>query len=149
MACIFYCLLVQKLIAGIAPVTACDEALNVFKDLKCLPAFIVELPQFLSLSADRIASLAETEIASSGYVLHTLTASIWCLLTSDSFDQTLLKAVNLGSDSDTTGTVAGGLAGACYGVQCIPAGWKSVLARHEEIDLLFAKFMAGKTSAGR
>ena len=42
----------------------------------------------------------------------TLTAAVWCLLTSKDYRETVLKAVNLGGDTDTTGIVAGGLSGA-------------------------------------
>lgn len=42
-----------------------------------------------------------------GYVLHTLQASLWCLLTTASYESCVLKAVNLGEDTDTTAAVAG------------------------------------------
>ena len=44
-------------------------------------------------------------------MLHTLEASLWCLLTEDTYADAVLKAVNLGGDTDTTGAVTGGLAG--------------------------------------
>ena len=82
---------------------------------------------------------AEDEIRSSGYVLHTLEASLWCFLTTDSYAEAVLKAVNLGSDTDTTGCVTGGLAGLYYGVEAIPADWLQVLARRSDIDDLAAR----------
>jgi ADP-ribosyl-[dinitrogen reductase] hydrolase len=75
----------------------------------------------------------EHEIASSGYVLHSLEASFWCLLNSDSYKETVLKAVNLGSDTDTTAAIAGGLAGLLYGFANIPESWINQLARREDI----------------
>ena len=36
-----------------------------------------------------------------GYVLYTLEVSIWCLLTTNSYSKAVLKAVNLGYDTDT------------------------------------------------
>ena len=45
-----------------------------------------------------------------------------------------------GGDTDTTGCVAGGLAGTCFGMAAIPAGWTSVLARAGEIEDLFDGF---------
>uniref|UniRef100_UPI0028AE2B1B ADP-ribosylglycohydrolase family protein n=1 Tax=Lacrimispora sp. TaxID=2719234 RepID=UPI0028AE2B1B len=63
----------------------------------------------------RIGDLEEKEIASSGYVIHTLEAASWCLLTTNSYEECVLKAVNLGEDTETTGAVAGGLAGIVYG----------------------------------
>lgn len=73
------------------------------------------------------------EIYSSGYVLHTLEASIWCLLKTGSYQDAVLMAVNLGNDTDTTGAVTGGLAGLLYGHEHIPAAWLEVLAQRADI----------------
>jgi ADP-ribosyl-[dinitrogen reductase] hydrolase len=75
----------------------------------------------------------ENEIYSSGYVLHTLEAAFWCILNTDNFKDAVLKAVNLGSDTDTTGAVTGGLAGILYGWETIPEDWIEVLAKKEDI----------------
>jgi ADP-ribosyl-[dinitrogen reductase] hydrolase len=80
-----------------------------------------------------IYEFQESEISSSGYVVHTLEASIWCLLTSDSYAETVLKAVNLGDDTDTTGAVAGGLAGILYKEEGIPKVWLEQLVKGKEI----------------
>ncbi len=87
-----------------------------------------------------LADLPETDIALSGYVVHTLEAALWCLLTSGSFAETVLKAVNLGDDTDTTGCVAGGLAGLCYGLPGIEPRWRKQLARVEDIEELLPQF---------
>jgi ADP-ribosylglycohydrolase len=84
------------------------------------------------LKAD-IFNLPAEEIQSSGYVIHTLEASIWCLLTTDNYMDAVLKAVNLGADTDTTGAVTGVLAGIIYGFEGIPAEWVDVLARRDDI----------------
>ena len=89
-------------------------------------------------------SLSDDEIQSSGYVVHTLEAAVWCLLNTDSYSDCVLRAVNLGDDTDTVGAVAGGLAGLAYGYDSIPAEWIDVLARKEWINDLcdeFAKIM--------
>jgi ADP-ribosylglycohydrolase len=54
-------------------------------------------------------------------------------LTTSSYAEAVLKAVNLGDDSDTTGAVTGGLAGIYYGVENIPSEWVEVLARKDDI----------------
>ncbi|MDR1594146.1 MAG: ADP-ribosylglycohydrolase family protein [Prevotellaceae bacterium] len=54
----------------------------------------------------------------------------------------VLKAVNLGSDTDTTAAVAGGLAGLCYGYYNIPDRWISQLARQEDIEDLAVRLAA-------
>lgn len=78
----------------------------------------------------------EQNIYSSGYVLHTLEASVWCFLNTASYERAILKATNLGSDTDTTAAVTGGLAGLLYGWQTIPEEWLSALARRTDIEEL-------------
>ncbi|MCS7020149.1 MAG: ADP-ribosylglycohydrolase family protein, partial [Cytophagales bacterium] len=90
--------------------------------------------------------LEEDEIQSSGYVLHTLEASIWCLLTTDNYKEAVLKAVNLGSDTDTTGAVTGGLAGLLYGLDNIPKNWLQQIARYDDIENL-AERLADKIAS--
>lgn len=117
---------------------------------KDLPPFLVgigieksEIGHFDRLLVSNIASLPEAEIRSDGYVVHTLEASMWCLLTTECFRDAVLMAVNLGADTDTTGAVVGGVAGLVYGIGGIPEEWLEVLARREDIEDL-AKRMAGR-----
>lgn len=83
--------------------------------------------------------LSEKEIKSSGYIVDTLEAAIWCLLSTDSYKKCVLKAVNLGNDTDTVGAVAGGLAGIYYGFDSIPKEWIGVLAKRQYIEELCEK----------
>ncbi len=85
------------------------------------------------------SNLAEEEIKSSGYVVDTLEASIWCLLNTNSYKECVLKAVNLGNDTDTVGSVVGGLAGIYYGSDDIPEEWLDVLVRRQYIEELCEK----------
>lgn len=75
-----------------------------------------------------------------GYVLHTLQASLWCLLTTASYEACVLKAVNLGEDTDTTADVAGSLAGLWYGYEAIPSDWLDALAKKDRICTLCEQF---------
>lgn len=93
-----------------------------------------ELLYFNRLLQEDIWKNREEEILSTGYVLHTLEASIWCLLTTDSYKEAVLKAVNLGDDTDTTAAVTGGLAGLLYGFNKIPKSWVTQIARKEDIE---------------
>lgn len=79
------------------------------------------------------------DISSSGYVVSTLEAALWCLLTTNSYSECVLKAVNLGDDTDTVAAVAGGLAGALYGLDTIPEKWINVLKRKDYIEELCEK----------
>ena len=76
----------------------------------------------------------------SGYGVDSLRAALHCLYTTDSFEEAIVKAVNLGGDADTIGAIAGGLAGAIYGFSDIPKRWISALdgAVRDELDALSA-----------
>jgi ADP-ribosyl-[dinitrogen reductase] hydrolase len=74
------------------------------------------------------------EIRGSGYVVNSLEAALWAFAGASSFREAVLRAVNLGEDSDSTGAVCGQLAGACWGEEAIPAEWKEGLARKEMIE---------------
>ena len=63
---------------------------------------------------------------------------MWCLANAFSFDETLLKALNLGEDTDTVGAIAGGLAGLFYGYDAIPEDWLAAIQRREWIEGLCA-----------
>ncbi len=142
MACGLYALLVRELLVGKAPADAYQRALFHFAAAYEEELFLAERLHFQQLETARIATLPESEVGSSGYVMHTLTASIWCLLTSHSFSEMVLKAVNLGSDTDTTGCVVGGLAGLCYGLPAVPGEWIETLARREDVEALFGRFVS-------
>ena len=75
-----------------------------------------------------------SEIKSTGYVVSTLEAAIWCLLTTENYSECVIKAANLGSDTDTVAAVTGGLAGALYGFESIPEDWLGKLKKIGFID---------------
>ncbi len=79
-------------------------------------------------------SKPEDQVASGGYVLDTFEAALWCLANTGSYAECVLKAVNLGNDTDTTGAVAGALAGIVYGIDGIPEEWMTVLRGKDVID---------------
>lgn len=78
-------------------------------------------------------------IKSGGYVVDTLEAAIWCLLTTENYSECVLKAVNLGNDTDTVAAVAGGLAGLLYGFNSIPQNWLNILKKESYIEKLCEK----------
>ncbi len=84
------------------------------------------------------AATPSDAIKSSGYVVDALEAAVWSLINTDSFDKALLKAVNLGDDSDTVGAIAGGLAGLFYGYGAIPKDWLLAIQRREWIESMCA-----------
>jgi ADP-ribosyl-[dinitrogen reductase] hydrolase len=78
----------------------------------------------------------EAEIRGSGYVVRSLEAALWAFARTDSFENAILMAANLGDDADTTAAVCGQLAGAYYGKAEIPARWLQRLALRAEIQEL-------------
>lgn len=139
-ACFYYLEFARKLLTG-------NDLHAIYQELKQeVPAFFKttsiikdEIKLFDRLFAGNIHEAVEGEINSSGYVLHTLEASIWCLLNTTTYKEAVLKAVNLGEDTDTTGAVTGGLAGLHYGIETIPKDWVLKLARKNDIDDLAAR----------
>lgn len=91
-------------------------------------------------SADDLKNLAENEINSGGYVVDSLEASLWCLLNTDNYRDCVLKAVNLGSDTDTTAAIAGALAGLAYGIDGIPEHWVRQIVKKDRLDEWFTAF---------
>lgn len=96
---------------------------------------------------DIFAAVPEEEIRSSGYVIDSIEAAVWCLITTSTLRECLLKAVNLGDDTDTVAAIAGGLAGLYYGYEAIPEEWLAVIKKREWLEELCSK--AGGMMNGR
>lgn len=77
-----------------------------------------------------------SEIRSSGYVIHSMEAALWCIGRTGSFAEAVLLAANLGDDADTTAAITGQLAGAIYGLDGIPQKWLRQLAWRTKIEAL-------------
>lgn len=137
MACVFFGLMVRALLQNLTPAQAHGQACSGFRELY---ADSPELPVFHNILVPDPAAIPESEIRSGGYVMETLEAAVWCLLTTGNFRDCVLRAVNLGWDTDTTGCVAGGLAGVCYGWQDIPADWLQALPLGWALENLFRCF---------
>lgn len=82
----------------------------------------------------KVKGASREKISSTGFVLHTLEAALWCNLHTESYTDCVLNAVDLGRDADTTACVAGALAGAMYGYSSIPEKWIDDLRGKEVID---------------
>ena len=75
------------------------------------------------LSVIRGSWKTSTSIRARGHALYALEAALWAFGTTNSFQDCLLAAVNLGDDADTVGAIAGQIAGAYYGLEAIPSEW--------------------------
>lgn len=134
MACFYYLEFAKKIIEGKEKFQAYSELQNEVTDFfETKQINPLEIQKFHRLLFEDISKVEEDTIRSSGYVIDTLEASIWCILTTNSYKEAVLKAVNLGHDTDTTGAVTGGLAALIYGVESIPKEWLEVLARKDDI----------------
>lgn len=133
LGCALYGLFVKALLLGEDPSQAYETVRK--KTLESVKGTILknELPAYQRILDGSLMNLSEEEINSSGYVVDTLEASIWCLLQSSDFKGALLKAVNLGEDTDTVGAVTGGLAGVYYGYTDIPTEWMNELIKKDQI----------------
>lgn len=136
LACLFYLIMLDELLgSNVTPHIAYQSTQNRMREFFSKNNEAAhEMSHFSRLLDYNIGDLAREEIRSSGYVIETLEASLWCLLTTTSFKEAVLKAVNLGADSDTTGAVTGGLAGIYYGFEAIPTNWLDVIPKREMID---------------
>lgn len=106
-----------------------------YGDLECCKKY------FNRLIYNDISLLKEEEIKSSGFVVDTLEATIWCILTSNSYKEAVLKAVNLGEDTDTIGALTGAIAGLIYGINDIPTNWLNQLQRKTYLDEMVNKYL--------
>lgn len=128
-ACELYLAFIDRILSGADK----KDAIDSIKD-ECSGVF------------SRLASIDTFDrdsIKSSGYVVDTIEAAFWCFLTTDSYRDCIIKAVELGSDTDTVAAVAGGIAGTYYGVggeKGIPTEWINKLAKKQWIEDILVRF---------
>ncbi|AKG33272.1 ADP-ribosylglycohydrolase family protein [Paenibacillus durus] len=102
--------------------------------------YLKELRYYKRIFNENFFGTPQEEILSDGYVVHTLEAAIWCLGNTASFKEAVLKAVNLGEDTDTVASITGSLAGMYYKMDEIPEEWLEKIVRKQDIDELIKKF---------
>lgn len=73
-------------------------------------------------------------IQGSGWVVKSLEAAVWAFHDAGTFEEAVLRAVNLGDDADTTGAICGQLAGAYWGESGISESLRSGLARMDMLE---------------
>ena len=98
------------------------------------------LEKYNRILKDNIKKIPLDDISSSGYVVDTLEASLWCLLVHNNYEDTILEAINLGNDTDTIGAIVGSMAGILYGYNDIPKEWTDTLIRKDYILDLALEF---------
>lgn len=136
LACIALCEFVLEYIRSQSYSIAYQRMQEVILDLMKQERFMEENPAFqrlTNLSYEEFKGLGVDVIYSSGYVIDTLEASLWCVFNTANYKDAVLKAVNLGGDTDTIAAITGGMTGIIYGYDTIPTEWINVLARKEDI----------------
>ena len=138
LACVLYSFILWELLENPCKKSVkvgLEKAKKVYEPLHFRVKERLELARYQRLF-DGMEKCSRESIKSRGYVVYTLEAAIWCLLTTDNYRDCVLNAVNLGRDTDTTAAVAGGLAGALYGYDAIPEGWRNAVTDREYIEEL-------------
>jgi ADP-ribosylglycohydrolase len=95
-----------------------------------------------------LADVDDALIPSGGYVLHSLRAALWCIENTNSFENAVLLAVNLGDDADTTAAITGQVAGAMHGYSTIKNTMKSALFGERRLYVT-SQFLARNTTDSR
>ncbi len=85
------------------------------------------------------------EIRGAGWVVKSLEAALWAFHDAESFEEAVLRAVNLGDDADTTGAICGQLAGAYWGESGIPNSLRAGLARKDMLETALAGILADES----
>ncbi len=143
-ACFIYASIIMEILKNDLSVSKIDvirkalqSAKEYLNDRESNIEYKSEIVSYLRLfDVDNFFMIEKEQIKSSGYVVDTLEAAVWCFLRTDSYKECVLKAVNLGDDTDTVGAVAGGIAGVYYGFDAIPKDWIDMLPKKEWISEL-------------
>ena len=139
--CGMYCLVVAELAEGKPTEQAVKDGLDKGTKYYRQHKYYMQYLSFLNpLLKKDLKSLDSGAIKSSGYVLHSLKAALWCLLTTTNYKDLLLKAVNLGGDTDTIAAIAGGLGGLVYDIEELPTEWLETLRRREWLEMIESSF---------
>lgn len=70
-----------------------------------------------------ISKLKLPEVSSSDYIVDTLETTLWVILNTKNYPQSIIGAINLGGDTDTIGAITGSISGLIYGYKEIPLKW--------------------------
>jgi ADP-ribosylglycohydrolase len=141
--CAVYCLWVQRLLNAESRHDAWQAAIDDAREVTALGTLAPnETPGPFPLPTDfwsrleHASRLPESKLQPTGYagyVLDCLEAAVWWVVNSDTLEDTLIGCVNMAGEADTIAAVAGGAAGACWGLSAIPSRWQQQLLERERI----------------
>ncbi len=138
MSCFLYTEFLRNLSITADPHQAFDHILQINYNAYFSPETIkahekILNPDFLYIQDSEISE-------KNGYVVPTLESALYSLLTTESFEDAVLKSINMGYDTDTVGCVTGGLAGAVYGYDQIPKRWLCKLIKRDMLEKMADDF---------
>lgn len=140
LCCLFYVRMVRCILEGDCKNSALEKSISYLKHGWRITDHdarnMLEIMKFKRICNNSFRLLPESDIQSTGYVLSTLEAVIWCFINSDNYKDAILKAVNLGGDTDTIAALTGGLAGLYYGISDIPQEWLDCISNKQTINEL-------------
>ena len=137
--CDIYCAIMIEILNGTGKEDLQGYALpKIGKYVRKHPGYESALKKYDRIFHQSFKDIPENEIKSSGYVVDTLEAALWCFLNTEKYRDCVLKAVNLGSDTDTVACVAGSIAGLYYGD--IPSEWINSIRNRKMIDKIINSF---------
>jgi ADP-ribosyl-[dinitrogen reductase] hydrolase len=137
--CLDACRLMSFMLCELFEGATRDDILN------CHDRLPLTEPAIRSIARGSFVAKGLDDIRGSGYVVDSLEAALWCFHHTDSFEEAVLAAANLGDDADTTAAVCGQLAGAYYGVNGIPEPWLRKVAERNLIEEMAVALSAGGT----
>ncbi len=140
-ACGIYSLILAEVFDGQNLQAAFENGLNRAKNFYSEhPDFQAEWSHYDLFFDKDFAAITEKNIVPRVYVIDNLKAALWCLLNTNNYRELILKAVNLGGDADTIAAIAGGIGGAFYGLEQIPAEWLAVLRKKDYLEKIATDF---------
>ena len=135
------CFIYVKFMVYILNGKTIEEAYKLIRKYKYDKYFDLDLlEEYERLINNDISELPMDEIESDNYVVHALEATIWVLLHTNSFESTIIGAINLGECTDNIGSLTGAIAGIVYKNKGIPKTWAETLQRKDYIDKLARKY---------
>ena len=141
-ACGLHGLITRNLLFHRAPGAAYRYAMETSRTYYKQGPWREEQRVFRSLLRGTLGEATPDRIHAHGFVVSTLEAAVWSLVTTRNYRDCVLRAVNLGEDTDTVGAIAGGMAGVAYGIDGIPGEWVDQLARRDELMATARQFAA-------
>ena len=139
MGCYIYTKYIEALLKGISK----EEAYKYICSINYSKYYSQEtIKVYERILNGNLKELPINQVYSTGYIVYTLEAVLWSILNNDNYRETLIRAVNLGSDTDTIGAITGSLAGILYGYSNIPKEWLSVIPKKDYLNGLITDFNA-------